>query len=72
MFSIHSGVNEERATMKAKDVFVGQEVSLASSPKIHFGTIVSIKDPKTAVVQFKGTQSTTVYGIKVLVEYKGD
>ncbi len=58
--------------MKAKEVFVGQEVSLASSPKSLFGTIVSIKDPKTVIVQFKGTQSTAVYGIKVLVAYKGD
>jgi len=58
--------------MKAKDAFVGQEVSLDSNPKSHFGTIVSIKDPKTVVVQFKGTQSTAVYGIRVLVEYKGD
>ena len=58
--------------MKAKEVFVGQEVSLASSPKSHFGTIVSIKDPKTVVVQFTGTESTAVYGIKVLVAYKGD
>jgi len=58
--------------MKAKEVFVGLEVSLATSPKDHLGTIVSIKDKKTVVVQFKDTQSTAVYGVKVLVAYKGD
>ena len=58
--------------MKAKEVFVGLEVSQATSPKDHLGTVVSISNPKTVVVRFKGTQSTAVYGVKVLVAYKGD
>jgi len=58
--------------MKAKEVRLRQEVAMASSPKGHLGTVVAIKDPKTVVVQFTGTQSTAVYGIKVLVAYRGD
>jgi len=57
--------------MKEKEVFVGQEVSRKDKPKILLGTIVSV-DRKMVVVQFKDTTSTAVYGIKVLVEYKGD
>lgn len=52
-------------------MFVGQEVSRKDKPKILLGTIVSV-DRKMVVVQFKDTTSTAVYGIKVLVEYKGD
>lgn len=58
--------------MKAKEVFVGLEVSLDTSPKDHLGTVVSIRNPKTVVVRFKGAQSTAVYGVKALVAYKGD
>ena len=57
--------------MKENQVFVGQEVSIASRPKSHLGTVVSIKDHKTVVVQYTGTKSTAVYGIKVLEAYKG-
>jgi len=58
--------------MKTKEVFVTQEVAMSNTPKSHLGTIVSIKDSETVIVQFTGTESTAAYGIKVLVEYKGE
>lgn len=56
--------------MKPKDVFEGQEVAMASNPKQLLGTVESIKDKNTVVVKFAGTESTAVYGIKVLVDYR--
>jgi len=54
--------------MKVKEIYIGQEVARAGTPKIRLGTVVGIMK-KMVDIKLGTGEHVAVYGAKVLVKY---